>query len=118
MTPSTRTTYGYVLQRAREQRLLTLATTRAVAERRARRHEPGRNLISEIEGEIDALIIEQDEQTLVEIEAALRRLREAPDSYGVCERCGEPIGADFLSVAPWIMFCERHEDRSRALLLV
>jgi RNA polymerase-binding transcription factor DksA len=118
VTPSTRTTYAYVLRRAREQRLLTLATTRAVAERRARRHETGGNLISAIEGEIDALIIEQEEQTLVEIDSALRRLREAPDSYGICERCGQPIGADFLSVAPWITFCERHEDRSPALLLV
>ena len=117
MTSNARVTYSHILQNARDQRLLTIAATRAVIERRARRHTPRKDLIADIEGEIDALIVEQEERTVVEIETALRRLRESPATYGYCERCGQPITADYLSVAPWATVCERHEEHSAAALL-
>lgn len=38
-----------------------------------------------------------------EIEAALRRAEAG--SYGICESCGEPIGADRLHVLPFATRC-------------
>ena len=43
------------------------------------------------------------QQTVAEIDAALQRIEEG--SYGVCEVCGEPIGAERLSAIPWARLC-------------
>lgn len=53
--------------------------------------------------ELEAGLEEGAQQTLVEIEAALQRMEEG--SYGVCEVCGEPIGAERLSAIPWTRLC-------------
>lgn len=53
--------------------------------------------------ELDEGLEEGARQTLDEIEAALLRIEEG--SYGVCEVCGEPIGAERLSAIPWARFC-------------
>jgi RNA polymerase-binding transcription factor DksA len=118
MTSSHRLTYADSLRRAREQRSLTIAATRAVIDRRNRRHNAGRNLIADIEAEIDQLIVQQEEETLAAIETALRRLREMPETFGVCVRCGAPLEAELMNVEPWATICGRHEDRSAALALV
>jgi DnaK suppressor protein len=44
-------------------------------------------------------IAAQHEQTLVEIDDAVSRLRDG--RYGLCERSGEPIGIDRLRLIPW-----------------
>jgi DnaK suppressor protein len=43
------------------------------------------------------------------LDAALRRLAEG--RYGVCERCGQPIGADRLAARPAALACVRCASR-------
>ena len=40
---------------------------------------------------------------LREVERALEKL--AVGGYGICERCGEPIGQDRLEAIPWATLC-------------
>lgn len=53
--------------------------------------------------ELDQGLEEGAQQTLQDIDDALRKIDEG--SYGVCEVCGEPIGADRLSAIPWARLC-------------
>jgi DnaK suppressor protein len=53
--------------------------------------------------ELDEGLEEGAQQTLGEVEAALQRIHEG--TYGVCEACGEPIGAERLSAIPWARRC-------------
>jgi RNA polymerase-binding transcription factor DksA len=53
--------------------------------------------------ELDEGLEEGAQSTLVEVEAALVRIEEG--RYGVCEVCGEPIGAERLSAIPWARRC-------------
>jgi DnaK suppressor protein len=53
--------------------------------------------------ELDEGLEEGAQQTLDDIDAALRRIEEG--SYGTCEICGEPIGAERLSAIPWARLC-------------
>ena len=53
--------------------------------------------------ELDEGLEEGAQQTIDEIDAALIRIEEG--SYGVCEICGEPIGAERLSAIPWARLC-------------
>jgi RNA polymerase-binding protein DksA len=62
------------------------------------------------ERELDAGLEEGAQHTLEEIEAALARIDA--DSYGVCEVCGKPIGAERLSAIPWARLCI--DDQRRA----
>ncbi len=56
-------------------------------------------------GENRALLSQLREQ-LSEIERALRKLDEG--TYGVCERCGGPIGEARLEAMPATRFCINH----------
>ena len=61
--------------------------------------------------ELDQGLEEGVQHTLADIDAALRRIEEG--SYGVCEVCGEPIGAQRLSAIPWARLCiddQRKQD--------
>ena len=42
---------------------------------------------------------------LAEIDRALRKLRDAPDEFGVCEDCGDEIPEKRLGVMPFARFC-------------
>jgi len=42
---------------------------------------------------------------LREIEAALRRIADDPDDFGLCETCSEPIPARRLELLPWVRLC-------------
>jgi RNA polymerase-binding protein DksA len=53
--------------------------------------------------ELDEGLEEGAQQTLQAIEDALRKIEEG--SYGTCEVCGEPIGAQRLSAIPWARLC-------------
>ncbi|HWB78195.1 MAG TPA: TraR/DksA family transcriptional regulator [Nannocystaceae bacterium] len=44
-------------------------------------------------------------EELREIEAALERLAEDPEAFGVCESCEEEIPARRLELRPWVRLC-------------
>lgn len=60
--------------------------------------------------ERDLSILEQVEAELADVEHALRRLDDG--TYGTCEACGKPIGAERLEALPAARFCL--DDQSRA----
>jgi RNA polymerase-binding protein DksA len=52
------------------------------------------------------------QQTLAQIDRAIARLDEG--TYGLCERCGKPIGEERLRARPWATLCiddQRLADR-------
>jgi RNA polymerase-binding transcription factor DksA len=53
--------------------------------------------------ELDEGLEEGAQHTVEEIDAALQRLEEG--SFGSCEACGNPIGAERLSAIPWTRLC-------------
>jgi RNA polymerase-binding protein DksA len=46
---------------------------------------------------------ENSEHVLAAIDAALRRIEEG--TYGICDRCGKPIGEERLEAVPWVTLC-------------
>ena len=60
--------------------------------------------------ELDEGLEEGTQQTLDDIEAALQRI--ADGTYGTCEVCGKPIGAERLQAIPWARLCI--DDQRRA----
>ena len=52
-----------------------------------------------------AALLEAARDQVAAIDAALRRLVEG--RYGVCERCGQPIGAERLAARPAAATCVR-----------
>jgi RNA polymerase-binding protein DksA len=60
--------------------------------------------------ELDEGLEEGARETLVEIDAALQRIEDG--TYGICEGCGKPIGAERLSAIPWARLCI--DDQRRA----
>jgi DnaK suppressor protein len=62
--------------------------------------------------ELDEGLEEGALKRLEEIDRALLRLAEG--RYGMCERCGQPIGAERLQARPWATLCiddQRRADR-------
>jgi RNA polymerase-binding transcription factor DksA len=53
--------------------------------------------------ELDGGLEEGAKDTLFEIDAALGRIDDG--TYGTCEGCGRPIGAERLSALPWARLC-------------
>jgi DnaK suppressor protein len=47
--------------------------------------------------------------TLADVERALAKLEDG--SYGCCDVCGEPVGADRLEALPWAVLCVRDAGR-------
>ncbi len=52
-----------------------------------------------------AALLEQAREQLTAVDAALARL--AAGRYGVCDRCGQPIGDDRLAARPAALTCVR-----------
>jgi DnaK suppressor protein len=52
-----------------------------------------------------AALLEQARDQQAAIEAALERVREG--RYGLCDRCGQPIGDDRLAARPAALTCIR-----------
>jgi DnaK suppressor protein len=52
-------------------------------------------------------LIENETETLREIDAALERIEAG--TYGVCEATRKPIGKARLKVMPWARYCVAHE---------
>jgi RNA polymerase-binding protein DksA len=59
--------------------------------------------------------LERERQELVEIEAALERIKAG--EYGVCETCGSPIREVRLQALPWARLCIRCADRGSEFAL-
>jgi DnaK suppressor protein len=55
------------------------------------------------EREKDFSIVQQVEDQIDEVHAALARLDGG--TYGTCERCGKPISKDRLDAIPWARLC-------------
>jgi DnaK suppressor protein len=62
------------------------------------------------ERELDSVFEEGAQHVLGEVEAALARLEDG--SYGSCDACGKPIGAERLAAIPWARLCI--DDQRRA----
>ena len=74
-------------------------------------HDPeGATLASERQHA--AARLEAAREQVAAAEAALRRLDEG--RYGVCERCGQPIGAERLAARPAAVTCIRCAGGGRA----
>ena len=52
------------------------------------------------------------EAMLKQVDRALAHI--AKRTYGLCERCGKPIGAERLKVMPWATLCIEHAKLSQA----
>ena len=59
--------------------------------------------------ELDQGLEEGAQQTLAEIDAALKRIEDG--TYGLCEICGKPIGDDRLRALPWARLCIEDQRR-------
>jgi DnaK suppressor protein len=62
--------------------------------------------------EMASTLEENSTHVLAEIDAALARIDEG--TYGVCVRCGEPIGQERLEALPWATLCiddKRKQER-------
>lgn len=62
--------------------------------------------------ELDEGLEEGARETLAEIDAALKRIDDG--TYGICEVCGKPIGADRLSAIPRTRLCIDDQRRADA----
>jgi DnaK suppressor protein len=56
-----------------------------------------------------AALLDQARERLAAIDAALDRVRDG--RYGVCDRCGQPIGDDRLAARPAALTCIRCAQR-------
>jgi RNA polymerase-binding protein DksA len=57
-------------------------------------------------------ILERTERQLVDVDRALDRLERG--GYGICEACGEPIGATRLSARPAARLCLGDQELAEA----
>jgi RNA polymerase-binding transcription factor DksA len=60
-----------------------------------------------MEREKQFLLASNEGERLYRIDEALRRLYAAPDAFGRCERCGEPISFERLQLVPEAQLCAR-----------
>lgn len=56
--------------------------------------------------ELDASNATRISEELADIDAALERLIEKPEQFGVCEKSGEQIPYERLEIIPWARTCD------------
>jgi DnaK suppressor protein len=56
--------------------------------------------------ELDASNATRVSRELAEIDAALERLYQSPEKFGICEDTGKPIPFARLDIIPWARTCE------------
>ena len=71
---------------------------------------PGDSGTETFEMEKNVSLLEQVDDELLEVEAAVQRLEGG--SYGTCQVCGRPIGEERLEAMPATRFCV--EDQAKA----
>jgi DnaK suppressor protein len=64
-----------------------------------------------MEQEKSLLLLGQEGRRLHEIDEALRRLYRAPEEFGDCTRCNQPIAFERLDILPWVEFCVDCQNR-------
>jgi DnaK suppressor protein len=57
------------------------------------------------ETEKDLANMNRESERIARIDEALRVLRNAPEDYGVCERCGRDIAEERMDLVPWTRLC-------------
>jgi DnaK suppressor protein len=55
--------------------------------------------------ELDAVMVDRESKSLSEIDAALQRLYDDPDHFGICENTGKEIPFERLDIVPWARTC-------------
>lgn len=60
------------------------------------------------EADADMRVAERSTEHIAVVDDALHRLREQPETYGVCEICGETIAMERLRLLPWTRRCAEH----------
>ena len=58
-----------------------------------------------MEREKQFLLASNEGERLYRIDEALRRLYSDPETFGICERCGRPIGMERLEMVPDTTLC-------------
>jgi RNA polymerase-binding transcription factor DksA len=71
---------------------------------------PGDSGSETFEMEKNVSLLEQVDDELLEVEAAVQRLERG--TYGTCQACGQPIGEERLEAMPATRFCI--EDQAKA----
>lgn len=71
--------------------------------RRVGENNPGDMASVTFDREFDGGLEEGAQQTLVQIDRALAKLDDG--TFGLCERCGKPIGDERLRARPWATLC-------------
>lgn len=68
-----------------------------------------------MEREKEFLIASKEGRRVVWIDAALRRIYREPESFGLCQECGDQIAFERLDIVPWARLCvscqRAEEDR-------
>lgn len=64
------------------------------------------------EADLDFRVAERSTEHINLIDAALNRLREHPEAYGLCQVCGEPIEIERLRLVPWTIHCAEDAPES------
>lgn len=67
-----------------------------------------------LDREIDLTLEENARASIAQIDRALQKLENG--SYGLCDKCGQPIGEARLRIAPFATLCvecKRLEERTR-----
>jgi RNA polymerase-binding transcription factor DksA len=55
--------------------------------------------------ELDAVMADRESATIAEIDAALERLYQDPEHFGICEKTGKQIPFERLDIVPWARTC-------------
>jgi DnaK suppressor protein len=55
-------------------------------------------------------------EQLARLDAALRRLAAAPEDFGLCQACEEPIAGKRLELMPWATHCPACQARTEPRL--
>jgi DnaK suppressor protein len=50
-------------------------------------------------------MIDRESKNLAEIDAALERMYQDPDHFGICENTGKEIPLERLDIVPWARTC-------------
>lgn len=74
--------------------------------------DPADSASDETDHEAALGILARDQDMLLEVNAAIRRILEG--SYGICEASGQPIPPDRLRAVPWTRYTREVEERLEA----
>lgn len=68
-----------------------------------------------MEKEKEFLLASNEGRRLYEVDDALRRLYKEPETFGICQRCGQGIAFERLEVIPHARYCMRCQQEVEAV---